>query len=396
MSAIVGVPVEFLLFACTLLGIALWHRWSLQVALGGLICVVLYKLGQGGFAEALGFAGLWRHLQHEWVILANLFALLTGFAILARHFEASRLPQLLPAWLPDDWTGGLLLLVLVFVLSAFLDNIAAAMIGGSVARAVFRNRVHIGYLAALVAAANAGGSGSVVGDTTTTMLWLSGVSPWQVLHAYVPAVTALLVFGCIAAYQQQRFAPIERDAPLAIQLDVSRLLVALSILLAAIAVNVAVNMLAPAWAEQLPCIGLAVWAAIFVTAGICKPDWAVLPGCVSGAVFLLSLVLMASMMPVASLPAPSISSTFLLGWVSAVFDNIPLTKLALEQGGYDWALLAYAVGFGGSMLWFGSSAGVALCNQFPQARNVFAWLRGGWHVLLAYVLGFAMYVWLLK
>ena len=75
--------------------------------------------------------------------------------------------------------------------------------------------------------------------------------------------------------------------------------------------------------------------------------------------------------------------------MSAVFDNIPLTKLALEQGGYDWGVLAYAVGFGGSMIWFGSSAGVAITNLFPEARSVGAWLRGGWHVALAYVVGFA-------
>ena len=57
---------------------------------------------------------------------------------------------------------------------------------------------------------------------------------------------------------------------------------------------------------------------------------------------------------------------FGLGFVSAVFDNIPLTALALRQGGYDWGMLAYAVGFGGSMIWFGSSAGVALSNIFPR------------------------------
>ena len=49
-----------------------------------------------------------------------------------------------------------------------------------------------------------------------------------------------------------------------------------------------------------------------------------------------------------------------------MFDNIPLTKLALEQGGYDWGMLAYAVGFGGSMIWFGSSAGVRSPTCFPR------------------------------
>lgn len=386
------LPVEFLLFALSLLGIALWHRQALLIAVIGLLSIILYKLSYGGFAGVAGLPGLWQHLGHEWVILINLLALLTGFALLARHFETSNLPELLPAWLPDDWTGGLYLLVLVFVLSAFLDNIAAAIIGGTVARVVFRGRVYIGFLAALVAAANAGGSGSVVGDTTTTMMWLSGVAPLQVVHAYVAAISALLVFGVLAARQQQRYAPIQKDAPVDIKLDKTRLLVVAIILLAAVAANVAVNILAPALADRWPCIGLAVWVAILVTALLRRPDWSILPASLYGSFFLLSLVLMASMMPVENLPPPSLASTFMLGVVSAVFDNIPLTKLALEQGGYDWGLLAYAVGFGGSMLWFGSSAGVALCNQFPQARDAKAWVRHGWPVVLAYVVGFGVYV----
>src|SRR4029453_874787 len=84
--------------------------------------------------------------------------------LLSRHFEESRIPDEMPALLPDDWKGGVVLLVLVFVLSSFLDNIAAALIGGTVARHVFQGKVHIGYLAAIVAASNAGGSGSVGGD----------------------------------------------------------------------------------------------------------------------------------------------------------------------------------------------------------------------------------------
>ena len=48
-----------------------------------------------------------------------------------------------------------------------------------------RGKVHIGYLAAIVAASNAGGSGSVIGDTTTTMMWIDGVSPFGVLEAYI-------------------------------------------------------------------------------------------------------------------------------------------------------------------------------------------------------------------
>jgi Na+/H+ antiporter NhaD/arsenite permease-like protein len=99
-------------------------------------------------------------------------------------------------------------------------------------------------------------------------------------------------------------------------------------------------------------------------------------------------VLCASMMPVEALPAASWPVSLGIGFVSAVFDNIPLTALALHQGGYDWGFLAYAVGFGGSMIWFGSSAGVALASMFPEARSVGAWIRGGWHVAVGYVIGF--------
>jgi Na+/H+ antiporter NhaD/arsenite permease-like protein len=322
------------------------------------------------------------------VILANLLGLLLGFALLSKHFEDSGVPAALPRFLPDDWKGAFALLGLIFVLSSFLDNIAAALIGGTIAGVVFRGKVHIGYLAAIVAASNAGGSGSVVGDTTTTMMWIGGVSPLAVLPAFIAAGAALLFVGIFASIQQQRHAPIVKDAPAGLRVDWARIWIVAAILAVAIVVNVLVNMRAPELADRLPVLGLTVWIVILATAGWRRPDWSLLPGAFKGSVFLLALVTCASMMPVEKLPAASWRTTFGLGFVSAVFDNIPLTALALKQGGYDWGLLAYAVGFGGSMIWFGSSAGVALSNMYPQAKSVGLWVRHGWHVALAYVLGF--------
>jgi Na+/H+ antiporter NhaD/arsenite permease-like protein len=382
------LPVEFLLFGLTLAAVALFHRHTLWSALAGLAAITTWKLGVTGFEAGPGLPGLLAHLGQEWVVVANLFALLTGFALLAQHFEASRIPEALPRVLPDDWRGGLVLLILVFVLSSFLDNIAAAIIGGSVAASVFRGRVHIGYLAALVAAANAGGAGSVIGDTTTTMMWISGVRATDVLHAYVAAGTAFLVFAVPASLQQQRHSPIVRDLERRVRIDLARVAIVLAILVAAVATNVIVNLRFAALADSFPFIGCAVWITLLVTALLRQPDWSLLPGAVRGSVFLLALVLCASMMPIEALPAASWQTALGLGFLSAVFDNIPLTKLALEAGHYDWGFVAYAVGFGGSMIWFGSSAGVAISSRFPEARSVGAWLRGGWHVALGYVVGF--------
>ena len=386
--SLLGIPLDFILFGLTLIGVAVFHRKTLQVALAGLASIVLYKLVFTGFKSGPGFGGLALHMQHEAVTLANLFLLLMGFAILSRHFENSRVPDEMPALLPSGWTGGLALLAVILVLSSFLDNIVAALIGGTIARHVFAGKVHIGYLAAIVAASNAGGAGSVVGDTTTTMLWIGGVSPLQVVEAYVAAAAGFLIYGIPAALQQHRLSPIATEAPRGLKIEWTYVGIVAAILVAAVAANVIGNLMFPGMLDTVPVIGLAVWIVIFATAPLRRPDWKVLPGAFMGTIFLLALVVSASLMPVEALPAASWPTALGLGFLSSVFDNIPLTALALRQGGYDWGFLAYSVGFGGSMIWFGSSAGVALSNMYPEAKSVGLWLRHGWPVAVAYVVGF--------
>lgn len=367
-----GIPLEFILFGLTLLGVAIFHKYTLRVAVIGLTSILILKLGFLNF-------DLQHHLWEESSILLNLLGLLLGFAILANLFEESKVPKLLPKILPDDWKGPFFLLVFIFVLSAFLDNIAAALIGGSIAHTVFRGKVHIGYLAAIVAASNAGGSGSVLGDTTTTMMWIDGVNPLDVIHAYAAAIPALLFFGIFASFQQHKYHPILKGAYASPSINYKNLIVCILILSGAIITN---------FVLEFPSAG--VWTAILIGSFFLKIKWEELLKALPGSLFLLSLVLCASMMPVDQLPDATWQTAFSLGFISSVFDNIPLTKLALDQMGYDWGVLAYAVGFGGSMIWFGSSAGVAISNLYPEAKSVSNWVKGGWHVIVGYVIGFAV------
>lgn len=369
---VLGIDFEFILFAITLLGVAVFHTHTLKVALMGLSAIVLYKLFFTDFA-------LLGHLWHEKSTVINLFGLLVGFAILAAHFTDTGIPQILPRYLPYNWKGPFALLIMIAMLSSFLDNIAAAMIGGEIALIVFNRRVHIGYIAAIVAASNAGGAGSVLGDTTTTMMWIDGVSAFDVLHAYVAVIPALLIFGVIASFQQDKYQRILANEKINVKVDRKKLLLVALILTGAILTNVFLD---------FPAVG--VWVAIIIGTFITTTNWQEAKHALPGAVFLLALVLSASMMPVEHLPAATWQTTMGLGFVSAVFDNIPLTKLALTQGGYDWGILAYAVGFGGSMIWFGSSAGVAISNIYPEAKSVWQWVKNGWHIILGYVVGFAV------
>jgi Na+/H+ antiporter NhaD/arsenite permease-like protein len=386
------IRIEFIIFGLLLLCVAIFHRHTFRVAVIGLTVLLIYKFifdpgfhfmehtfGKTPFIDQLKDVEL---RQGEWGIILNLLGLLLGFAILSKIFEESHVPDILPRYLPDDWKGPLLLLVFVFVMSAFLDNIAAALIGGTIALVVFKNKVHIGYLAAIVAASNAGGSGSVVGDTTTTMMWIDGVSAINVVHAYVAAIFAFLVFSWIGSHQQDKYFRIEKDPVEGIRVDWTRIIVVVLVLIGAILSNILYDM---------PALG--VWIALIIGTLIIKVPWREVPGAIKGTVFLLCLVFCASMMPVQELPDASWVTSLALGFLSSVFDNIPLTKLCLDQGHYDWGMLAYSVGFGGSMVWFGSSTGVAITNKFPEGRDVILWFRKGWHIAVAYVVGFfALYL----
>ncbi len=386
------VRIEFIIFGLILLGVALFHKQTFRVAVTGLIVLMTFKLFfDPGFHFLEHFFGttpmgeqiMDKELrQGEWGIILNLLGLLLGFSVLSKIFEESGVPGVLPRYLPDDWKGPFMLLIFVFILSSFLDNIAAALIGGTVALVVFKSKVHIGYIAALVAASNAGGSGSVVGDTTTTMMWIDGVAALNVLHAYVAAGIALIFLAWFAAHQQDKYQPIQSNPDVEIRIDWVKILNVALILAGAILSNILYDM---------PALG--VWIAIVIGAFFRKVPWKEVPGALKGTIFLLCLVTCASLMPVEELPNASWVTAFALGFLSAVFDNIPLTKLCLDQGHYDWGMLAYTVGFGGSMIWFGSSAGVAITNKFPEGRNVVLWVKKGWHVIVAYIIGFfALYL----
>jgi hypothetical protein len=218
-------------------------------------------------------------------------------------------------------------------------------------------------------------------------MWLNGISPITVLPAYLAAVPAFLVIAPFAARAQHRHQPILAHNRPGYPLHWRRIWIVVIILACAVAANVTATALSEG-EETAPWLGLALWAAILATSLIAKPDWSVARHGAKGAVFLASLVAAASLMPLKGLPDPSWQNALSLGYLSSVFDNIPLTALALRQGGYDWALLAFAVGFGGSMVWFGSSAGVALTNLYPEGRSVVRWLKEGWFVPIAYVVGF--------
>ena len=91
-----NIPLEFIFFGLTLMGVAIFHHHTLRVAVFGMVTITIYKVLFSTFQEGHGLKGLVLHLGHEWITIANLFGLLLGFALLAKKFEQSHLPVLLP------------------------------------------------------------------------------------------------------------------------------------------------------------------------------------------------------------------------------------------------------------------------------------------------------------
>ena len=90
------VRIEFILFAITLICVAVFHHKTMQVALVGLAVVLAFKLiFDPSFNIVEHIIGGDDH-EGEWRVLLNLLGLLFGFAILAKHFAESRVPEILP------------------------------------------------------------------------------------------------------------------------------------------------------------------------------------------------------------------------------------------------------------------------------------------------------------
>lgn len=381
-----GIRYEMIIFALMLVGVAVFYTKTMKVAIIGLLSLCFYKYeftdGFSVIKKLIGYVNTdGQFVSGSWNTYLNLALMLPGFSVLAKVFEDSKLPSIIPRFLPKGHWGGFALLLCIFVLSTFLDNIAAAMIGGSIAMIVFKGKVHIGFVAAICAASNTGGAGSVVGDTTTTLIWIFGKDPLVLAQAFLPATVAILVVAYFASKQQEKYHPITTEIESNITVDKKKLSVVGLILIGAISFN---------YFFEFPALG--IWIAIILGEIITRVDLRVVKSSYESTVFLVALVFCAELVPIESVPDASILSTMAIGYVSAVFNNIPLTQLCLIKGGYDWALISYAVGFGGSMIWFGSSAGVAVCDMFHKARSFVNWLRYGWHIPFAFMVGFGVYL----
>lgn len=339
---------------------------------------------------------------HRFHLLMDLSLLIPAFALVAHYFEHSGASSVLAKLLRADWA----VLWSVFWLSTVLDNIAAALIGATILLAKYGKDAPFRMIVGCICASNLGGAGSPVGDTTTVMMFISKdplITAPELFFAFVATVPAMFVITWWAVRHgvtpQSYTAASGPRADVIEEKDVLHRASASSTPQAEGLGSVADGKMH--WSHMWPTLaipglvignimgapGFGVWIGLIVGLVIARLafDKKVFKEAVPNAAFLVTLVAAAELLPLESLKpilqkVPEFMGftsrdmvALLMGHLSAWFDNIPLTAILLQLKGFDWGLAAYCVGYGGSAMWFGSSAGVAMGLIFPQTYDTKRW-----------------------
>jgi hypothetical protein len=388
--------LAFVLFVMMLIALMKVHHHKLQVVLCGFAALSIWFSLHHHSVVHWG-----EHLMehHRFHLLYNLALLIPGFACVANAFERSGAAHGIAARV----TSVAVVLWIVFWLSTVLDNIAAAMIGGVLLMAL-PGKPSFATLVGVICASNLGGAGSPIGDTTTVMLYLSKdpvVPLWQIFFAFIGSLPAMLAITYWVQYKNRR--PNEEGVPPPVIVEGNGDILDEEDLEVAGAAD-DIQALAEGarhpmqWSLMLHLLGilgliigniafdqpgLGLWGGLGLGILLSRKGLHVgeLIKSVPNTVFLVLLVATAEMLPLDAL-RPIVAyvgndaTAIGAGLLSAWFDNIPLTALLLQLGNMDWSLVAYCVGYGGSAMWFGSSAGVALGVQFPELYDTKKWW--GW------------------
>jgi hypothetical protein len=411
----------FLMFIEMLVGLMFFHEHKLRAVLIGFPALsATFIMQHGGWHWGEHFIE-W----HRFHLLYNLALLLPAFSLIAYYFEHSGASF----WFARRLKSDTALLWVVFGMSIIIDNIAAAMIGGTILVAKYGAKNWLSYFPMIVgaiASSNLGGCGSPIGDTTTVMMYMSKdpvIPVSELVKAFFAAIPAQIIITMYAVRHDAKpqSYDVHSTGPRADVIEEQEFLSTL----ADQSVSDTRTGEAEAeglrgvdqhkiqWGAMLPLLGIPTLIAGNVMFD--QPGFGACAGLLVGvilgrqaisktaleeacwnALFLVLLVATAEMLPLSEIE-PLISRlprdvvAVVMGHLSAWFDNIPLTAICLSLKGFDWGLLAYCVGFGGSAMWFGSSAGVAMGIPFPDSSDTRKWIKPFFVVTGAYLVGVASY-----
>jgi Na+/H+ antiporter NhaD/arsenite permease-like protein len=397
------MSITLLALAIFLVGyilITLEHKWDLHkaataAALGAALWLLIGVYEQGDIEGPLSEIG-----GEIFALIMFLIAAMTLVEMLVHY----RLFDLIQARLLKFGFTSLkqfwVLSTLTFFLSAIIDNLTTTIVMTQVARRFFQGRNLLYTTASIVIAANAGGAFSPIGDVTTLMLWLAHkFTSFQIIRAaFLPSAGLLVVSTWLLSrglepdrHHEQAEEGIAMSYSEKIVVGATLASFALPLLFSQIGLQPYLGLL-------LGLGGVAILITLFrlfyqqethLTADMEK----ILPKVDFASILFFAGILLAigALRHLGILHQVSerlfgedpgllrlVIGNTSLGVLSSIVDNIPLTAAAIDilrtTDPAVWALLAVAVGTGGSLLVIGSAAGVVAMGMVKEL-TFFCYLR---------------------
>ncbi|MGB3595425.1 MAG: sodium:proton antiporter NhaD, partial [Pseudomonas neustonica] len=293
--------------------------------------------------------------------------------------------------------------VFCFVFSSIADNITATLV--SVALVLSLNlelRKMLRFATLVVFAVNSGGVSMITGDVTTLMIFMADkVEITNLLLLSLPALLAVLLLAALLSVGLNNEVVIERNALHELR-GVDKLIGALFLLTIIATILLSLFFAIPPVLTFLTGLALMFLIARFFNEDIDNDPILEYIRVIEfeTLLFFLGVLLLVGMLQfigtLQSLTSlydvmPAMLANFLMGMLSALIDNVPLTaallKANLQMNAAEWMGLTYAVGVGGSLLIIGSAAGIVAMSKMPGLTFI-TYLRSFGLLLLAFAFGF--------
>jgi Na+/H+ antiporter NhaD/arsenite permease-like protein len=305
---------------------------------------------------------------------------------------------------------------ITFFLSSILDNLTSAIVMVSLFHRLIDDRDdRLIFASMVIIAANAGGSWTPIGDVTTTMLWIGNrISTFRIMATlFIPSLVSVLIpliYFSLTLKKGPVPVPVRPAEPLPLG---GRRIFFLGLgALVFVPIFKVLTGLPPVVGMLL---GLGIMWLVTDLMHLKEREHLKVPKALGRIDFASVLFFLGILLAVSALETSGILQNLaqvmdqhfhskdiiatLLGLLSAVIDNVPLT--AATMGMYDlihypmdsklWELLAYSVGTGGSILIIGSAAGVVVMGM---EKINFLWYmrRISLPVLVGYFAGIVAYL----
>jgi len=299
------------------------------------------------------------------------------------------------------WVTGLL----AFFISPVADNLTTALILSTVLLTIEKDNKAFLVPAAInvVVAANAGGAWSPFGDITTLMAWSAGKGTFIDFLFLFPA--SILGWG-ITAFLLSRFVPdgqpskIKGAEPVHIHKG-GKVIIFLGIFTIALAViGKQLMHLPPMWGMLFGLSLLQLYAYslkkyhdhdIEIYKSVSKIENDTL-------LFFFGILAAVGALHFAGFLAHAVklyemfNPTYVnigVGFLSAVVDNVPVMSAVLKASPdiplAQWMLVTLTAGVGGSLISFGSAAGVGVMGKLKGIYTFSAHMRFSWAILVGYI-----------